>query len=155
MSSESEMVSVPRELLSDAVRLLSAHDGGGWSEEHFCAKDLRAILAQPVSLDDRADADGSCPHCSVELDLEEYLRAVLARPAQAEQQPIDGNMKLPCEVRLPGGMTIGKGCALSTLLLALRNRDDSMPWRQRFGVPMPFDPRLRNLIAALSAQGGE
>lgn len=34
-----------------------------------------------VSLDDRADADGSCPHCSVELDLEEYLRAMLAAGA--------------------------------------------------------------------------
>lgn len=34
-----------------------------------------------VSLDDRADADGSCPHCSVELDLEDYLRAMLAAGA--------------------------------------------------------------------------
>lgn len=33
---------------------------------------------QTVSLDDRADADGSCPHCCVELDLEEYLRTALA-----------------------------------------------------------------------------
>lgn len=33
---------------------------------------------QTVSLDDRVDADGNCPHCRVELDLEEYLRAMLA-----------------------------------------------------------------------------
>lgn len=44
-----DMVKVPRELLTDAARLLSAHDGGGWSEEHFCAEEIRAILAQPVA----------------------------------------------------------------------------------------------------------
>lgn len=91
---------------------------------------------------------GMCENCDAAMPARDPI-------TQDELKSIDGNMKLPCEVRLPGGMTIGKGCALSTLLIALRNRDDSMPWRQRFGVPMPFDPRLRNLIAALSAQGGE
>ena len=71
------------------------------------------------------------------------------------EQQIDGAMKLPCEVKLPGGPTIGKGCTLSTLLLALRNRGDDMPWRQRFGMAAPFDPRLVNMVAALSAQQGE
>lgn len=98
----------------------------------------------------------ACAEVLAEPEFQQPVADEQAEPAtaQEEQQPIEGNMKLPCEVRLPGGMTIGKGCALSTLLLALRNRDDSMPWRQRFGVPMPFDPRLHNLIAALSAQGG-
>lgn len=40
-----------------------------------------------VSLDDRADADGNCPHCRVELDLEEYLRAMLAAAPAAPASP--------------------------------------------------------------------
>ena len=31
-----------------------------------------------VTLDDRGDADGNCPKCRVELDLEEYLRGMMA-----------------------------------------------------------------------------
>src|SRR5690606_7186646 len=56
-------------------------------------------------------------------------------------------MKLPCEVKLPGGMTVGRGCQLSTLLLAMRDREHGPLWRQRFGQPQPFDPALLNLIA--------
>ncbi|WP_312537657.1 hypothetical protein [Stutzerimonas nitrititolerans] len=74
----------------------------------------------------------------------------LTRPAQTEQQPEDRvpvTMKLPCEVKLPGGMTVGRGCQLSTLLLAMRDREHGPLWRQRFGQPQPFDPALLNLIA--------
>ncbi|WP_282338528.1 hypothetical protein [Pseudomonas sp. PS02288] len=75
-----------------------------------------------------------------------FMEATPAAPA------LDLGTPLPCEVKLPGGMTIGKGCTLSTLLLALRNRGDDMPWRQRFGVPVPFDPRLMNLRNDLLAK---
>ncbi|WP_312724027.1 hypothetical protein [Stutzerimonas kunmingensis] len=78
-----------------------------------------------------------------------------ARPAQTEQQPseqVSVTMRLPCEVKLPGGMTIGRGCQLSTLLRAMQGRENDPMWRQHFGQPMPFDPALHNLIAAPIAQ---
>lgn len=85
------------------------------------------------------------------------LRAMLAAAPHAvsAEQNSEDEFVLPCDIKLPGGMTIGKGCTLSTLMLALRNRGDDMPWRQRFGVPQPFDPRLLNLIADRRAQQGE
>jgi predicted RNA-binding Zn-ribbon protein involved in translation (DUF1610 family) len=92
-------------------------------------------------------------------------QARATRPAQTEQQPEDqvsATMKLPCELKLPGGMTIGKGCQLSTLLLAMRDRENGPIWRQRFGQPQPFDPALHNLMAeflaapaAQAVKGGE
>src|SRR5690606_8922730 len=36
---------------------------------------------------------------------------------------------------------------LSTLLLAMTDREHGPLWRQRFGQPQPFDPALLNLIA--------
>lgn len=41
----------------------------------------------------------------------------------AAEPPIDLDYKLPCEVRLPIGMSIGKGVPLRTLLIALRQRE--------------------------------
>lgn len=84
----------------------------------------------------------------------DYFEALLLTFTQAPPAVpgLEPGMKLPCDVKLPGGMTIGKGCTLSTLLLALRNRGDDMPWRQRFGVPVPFDPRLLNLRNELLAK---
>lgn len=78
------------------------------------------------------------------------LKWYASRPAQAEQEPEDQipvTMKLPCELKLPGGMTVGKGCQLSTLLQAMRDRENGPQWRQRFGQPQPFDPALLNLIS--------
>lgn len=42
---------------------------------------------------------------------------------RAEGKLVDENYLLPCDVRLPPNMTIGKGCKLSTLLNALRRRE--------------------------------
>lgn len=81
-------------------------------------------------------------------------QARATRPAQTEQQLVDHvpvTMKLPCEVKLPGGMTVGKGCQLTTLLLAMRDRESGPQWRQRFGQPQPFDPALLNLIGDVAA----
>lgn len=60
--------------------------------------------------------------------------------------------KLPCEIRLPGGMTIGKGCSLNTLLLAIRRRADALPWQQDFNVPIPIDSGLGGLLQPLPDQ---
>lgn len=72
-------------------------------------------------------------------------------PISTERTTVNTDMPLPCEIKLPGGMKIGKGCKLGTLLTALQNRGDDMPWRQRFGAPMPFDPALSNLAKQLHA----
>ena len=37
--------------------------------------------------------------------------------------PVDLSYKLPCEVRLPPGISIGKGCPLSTLITMLRQQE--------------------------------
>lgn len=60
--------------------------------------------------------------------------------------------KLPAEVRLPGGMLIGKGCNLGTLLTALRRRENGEAWHTSFDVPIPADDRLQQIIRALPAQ---
>lgn len=55
-----------------------------------------------------------------------HVRAILDALSSAsghETFGVDLNYKLPCEVRLPPGMSIGKGCPLSTLLTALRHRE--------------------------------
>lgn len=94
-------------------------------------------------------------------ELEADIRKLLAEQPQAGagqdtvEATLNPQMKLPCEIKLPGGMTIGKGCELSTLVLALRNRGDDMPWRQRFDVPVPFDPALMNMAALTQSQKGE
>ena len=63
-----------------------------------------------------------------------------------DEATVTMQMKLPCEIKLPGGMKIGKGCTLKTLMTALRNRGDDVPWRQRFDVPVPYDPTLRQAL---------
>lgn len=69
-------------------------------------------------------------------------------PVSGQVGGVDPEMPLPCDVRLPGGMQIGKGCKLSTLLLSFRNRGDDVPWRQRFSVPVPYDPALLSINPA-------
>lgn len=59
---------------------------------------------------------------------------------------------LPCEVRLPGGMTIGKGCSLNTLLLAMRRREGGQPWQVSFDEPIPIDRGLQRLLQPLPEQ---
>lgn len=63
--------------------------------------------------------------------------------------------QLPCAVRLPGGMTIGKGCNLNTLLLAMRRREGGQPWQLSFDVPIPVDRTLLSLHCLSSAQLAE
>ncbi|MBD9415877.1 hypothetical protein IB234_15045 [Pseudomonas sp. PDM16] len=60
--------------------------------------------------------------------------------------------KLPCQVRLPGGMTIGKGCNLNTLLLAVRRREGALPWQLDFDIPIPVDSGLLRLLRPLPEQ---
>lgn len=48
-------------------------------------------------------------------------RAELAE-AECERLREDAEMKLPCGVTLDRGTHIGKGCSMSTLVLALKNR---------------------------------
>ena len=62
--------------------------------------------------------------------------------------------KLPADVRLPGGMTISRGCELNTVLLALRHREAGEAWRQDFGQPIPVDGRLLQIIRALPVLPG-
>lgn len=57
--------------------------------------------------------------------------------------------RLPCDVRPPGGMTIGRGCELSTLLLALRRSEDGEPWQRSLDEPIPVDPRLQEALTEL------
>lgn len=86
-----------------------------------------------------------CKCCGAAAPVEVWAQ----RYSDTARQPEDyvpATMKLPCEVKLPGGMTIGIGCRLSTLLLALKQREDGPLWRQRFGEPLPFDPALHKLI---------
>ena len=91
-----------------------------------------------------------CKCCGAAAPIEVWSQRYSSSP-QTEQQPseqVSVTMRLPCEVKLPGGMTIGRGCQLSTLLRAMQGRENDPMWRQRFGQPMPFDPALHNLIAA-------
>lgn len=95
-----------------------------------------------------------CKCCGAAAPIEVWSQRYSSSP-QTEQQPseqVSVTMRLPCEVKLPGGMTIGRGCQLSTLLRAMQGRENDPMWRQRFGQPMPFDPALHNLIAAPIAQ---
>lgn len=52
--------------------------------------------------------------------------AAFDAPAARKEPPaeaVDREWKLPCEVRLPNGMTIGRGVHLHTLLMALQRRE--------------------------------
>lgn len=60
--------------------------------------------------------------------------------------------RLPADLRLPGGMTIARGCELNTVLLALRHREAGEAWQTSFDVPIPVDGQLQQLIRALPTQ---
>jgi hypothetical protein len=56
----------------------------------------------------------------------EFSRHLFAAAALIEAAPepsVALDYKLPCEVRLPISMSIGKGCPLSTLMTAFRQRE--------------------------------
>ncbi|WP_220816188.1 hypothetical protein [Pseudomonas paralcaligenes] len=57
--------------------------------------------------------------------------------------------RLPADVRLPGGMTIARGCELNTVLLALRHREAGEAWQTSFDEPIPADPSLHEALATL------
>lgn len=60
--------------------------------------------------------------------------------------------RLPADVRLPGGMTIARGCELNTVLLALRHREAGETWQTSFDEPIPVDGQLQRMIRALPTQ---
>ncbi|NIM30403.1 MAG: hypothetical protein GTN60_03640 [Pseudomonas stutzeri] len=90
-----------------------------------------------------------CKCCGAAAPVEVWNQRDSAARQPEDNVPV--NMSLPCEVKLPGGMTIGRGCRLSTLLLALRQREDGPLWRQYFGAPQPFDPALHKLIGDVAS----
>lgn len=47
--------------------------------------------------------------------------------------------RLPCDVRLPGGMTLRRGCTFSALATALQRREGREGWQVNFDVPIPCD----------------
>lgn len=60
--------------------------------------------------------------------------------------------RMAADVRLPGGMTIAKGCNFGTLLTALRRRENGEPWQVSFDVPIPIDGHLQQILRALPTQ---
>lgn len=88
------MLSVEREVIEKALRdaLTIRFD----TDSHVTK--LRALLdkpntwpcwscKQPVSMRERADADGDCPHCSVELDIEDWPFS--SKPAAQQQGEVE------------------------------------------------------------------
>ncbi len=102
---------------------------------------LESSARQPVQDDPVAwrvcDEFSRCAYFGFESDAKKYARgrrvvplydhARYAAPVAASEpvraEGIDREWKLPCEVRLPQGMTIGRGVHLHTLLVALKNRE--------------------------------
>lgn len=70
---------------------------GSLAELHAADDELRALLAAnpqcwpcwscraPVTMANRADADGNCPHCEVELDLEDWPAAPVVERQDNQQ----------------------------------------------------------------------
>jgi lipid II:glycine glycyltransferase (peptidoglycan interpeptide bridge formation enzyme) len=57
-----------------------------------------------------------------EKESEYQLQRAEKAEAECERLREDAEMKLPCGVTLDRGTHIGKGCSMSTLVLALKNR---------------------------------
>lgn len=87
-------LTISREL---ADELLDACSSMGWT----VAEKLRAILAAkpqcwpcwschaPVTMANRADADGNCPHCEAELDIEDWpFPDGVAAPVVERPEPV-------------------------------------------------------------------
>lgn len=121
-------------------------------------RDLAEALASAHAPAQQATDGGRNPRYEGLFDGEtEEQRASRLAPVQAvSAQPAGGfdpDMALPCDIKLPGGMQISKGCKLSTLLISFRNRGDDVPWRQRFSVPVPYDPALLSINPAPAKDG--
>jgi hypothetical protein len=120
----------------------------GWSHgqdgSHSCVQRLKArisllaaALRENHEWHQQHDEHGGYPDSALEVA---NTNALIGAAAE---------WRLPCAVRLPGGMTIGKGCSLNTLLLALRRREGGQPWQVSFDEPIPADPSLHEVLANL------
>ncbi|WP_408601376.1 hypothetical protein [Pseudomonas sp. PLMAX] len=76
----------------------------------------------------------------------EWLRNKGAVHINAPEAGISPDFMLPCEIKLPPATTIGKGCRLKTLMLALAL--EGRP--ERFDIPpTPEEEELGNSLRAL------
>ncbi|SIR82030.1 hypothetical protein SAMN05878276_0375 [Aquipseudomonas alcaligenes] len=123
----------------------------GWSHgqdgSHSCVQRLKArisllaaALRENHEWHQQHDEHGGYPGSALEAT---NINALIGAAAE---------WRLPCQVRLPGGMTIGKGCSLNTLLLAIRRREGAPSWQQDFAVPIPIDRGLQRLLQPLPEQ---
>lgn len=72
------------------------------------------------------------------------------------QNPLPApDYRLPCDVRLPGGMTIRRGCSFHTLATALQRREGHAGWQVDFDEPIPLDRSILNLAPLPPGTAGE
>lgn len=89
-------------------------------------------------------------HGPAKLSMHEHEAAAHWNNRAAQPPAVDADYKLPCSVRLPLALTIGKGVPLRTLLLALQQREtwpeedrhfpgevDVAAMRERLGLTKP------------------
>lgn len=88
MTTNQTIDGVPREQLARWEEMLRTPPG-----RQELLGELRALLdapnknafscwscKKPVTMRERADADGNCPHCDVELDVEGWLSPLVSQP---------------------------------------------------------------------------
>jgi hypothetical protein len=63
--------------------------------------------------------------------------------------------RLPCDIRLPGGLIIARGCTLATLTTAIQRREGREGWQVTFDEPIPYDRSLLRLFPAPAGEHGE
>lgn len=112
------MLSVERELLED----FAGYGGNGKVAEPYMVEKLREILdktnswacwgcKQSVSMRERADADGNCPHCAVELDIEDWPFPGKPATPVADTCPDKEDMLYDCAYR--NGVMFGYGIGIN------------------------------------------
>lgn len=92
-------------------------------------------------------------HKALAAEVRRLRASSLQTPGGPE---VDREWKLPCEVRLPNGMTIGKGVHLHTLLVALKRREVYAAEGLQHMLKFPRPPRetavkLHELADAVAA----
>ena len=65
----------------------------------------------------------SCYTCYTDLAALVARRLTSALAVETTGESVSLDYQLPCDVRLPPGATIGRGCTLKTLMLALKIRE--------------------------------
>lgn len=116
-----------KELTDKKTLLANGHDMSfyRYREDEVRPKAADALLSQAAQLAEKEE------HLSQTLDQlqrhmnwdsAEWDRQLLALKRQLTEKEAECEMKLPCGVKLDSGTHIGKGCALSTLIVALKAR---------------------------------